>query len=176
MSGPYREPRAGEVRDRYRRAFGGPDLPVPVESIATDLLGLLVEEAAIEYSGLLLPAHRRIVVRADEPTSRRRFTIAHELGHWVCQVADGHPAPVYCRPLDLSEAADRALEREANVFAAELLMPEEAVRSHFAGAVSECAARFAVSAEAMHWRLYNLGLVGEPPVSSAGPTALPPAG
>lgn len=144
---------------------------MPVESIASDLLGLYVEEEGIDYSGLLLPAERRILVRADEPAGRRRFTVAHELGHWVCQVVEGQAAPVYCRAVDLSEATDRALEREANVFAAELLMPEPLVRQRFAGSVADCAALFAVSGEAMHWRLYNLGLVAEPPVPTAPPAS-----
>lgn len=167
MSRPYTEPRAYELRERYRRTFGGVDLPVPVDSIARDLLGLHVEAGAIDYSGLLLPAERRIVVKADEPPVRQRFTVAHEVGHWVCQVLSGRPTPVYCRPVDVSEAADRALEREANVFAAELLMPEDAVRARFAGSIAESAVVFAVSEEAMHWRLYNLALVDHPPLTGS---------
>jgi Zn-dependent peptidase ImmA (M78 family) len=51
------------------------------------------------------------------------------------------------------------------VFAAELLMPEEAVRAaHEEGlAVAEIARRFGVSPPALQWRLYNLGLVDEVP-------------
>jgi Zn-dependent peptidase ImmA (M78 family) len=52
----------------------------------------------------------------------------------------------------------RALEREANVFAAELLMPEEAVKWHFVESPAASAAAFNVSEEAMGWRAYNLGL------------------
>ena len=40
MPGPVTDPRAGELLARHRELFGGPDLPVPVESIAEDLLGL----------------------------------------------------------------------------------------------------------------------------------------
>lgn len=60
---------------------------------------------------------------------------------------------------------DRALEREANVFAAELVMPEPAVREVFGqqGDVNEVAAIFGVSPLAMHWRLYSFGLVDAPP-------------
>ena len=43
-----------------------------------------------------------------------------------------------------------AQEREANVFAAELLMPEPAVRSVWAGSIPKCATMFGVSEEAMH--------------------------
>jgi len=167
MPAPVRDARADALRERYRRAFACREPPVPVEAIAEDLLGLLVEEREIDCSGCLLPFRRLLVVNAGEPRARRRFTIAHELGHWVCQVMAGRSAPVFCRPLDLSQAADRALEREANVFAAELLMPEPLVRGRFAGSVADCAAAFAVSGEAMHWRLFNLGLLPEPPAAQA---------
>jgi Zn-dependent peptidase ImmA (M78 family) len=65
----------------------------------------------------------------------------------------------------LSEASDRTLEREANIFAAELLMPEPAVREVWEklGDVAACAARFDVSPTAMHWRLFNTGLVEAAP-------------
>jgi len=140
-------------------------LPVPVEAIAEDLLGLLVEDDEIDCSGMLLPAERRVVLKADEPAARRRFTLAHEVGHWVCQVREGHDAPVYCRAADIAPGADRTLEREANVFAAELLMPEPVVREEFVRSASlgELTARFGVSAEALNWRLYNLGLVVDRP-------------
>ncbi len=163
MPGPVTDPRAHDLRDRFHGAYTAPDLPVPVDSIAEDLLGLYVEESDdLECSGLLVPAERRVVLRAGEPAARRRFTLAHELGHWVCQVKEGHHAPVYCRAVDMAPAADRSLEREANVFAAELLMPELAVREAWAGDADECANRFGVSGEAMRWRLYSFGLAEAP--------------
>jgi Zn-dependent peptidase ImmA (M78 family) len=57
----------------------------------------------------------------------------------------------------------KALEREANVFAAELLMPEGLVRASFDGTAVGTASQFGVSDEAMGWRLYNIGLSEEPP-------------
>ena len=90
MSSSYDEPRAHQLREAYHAAFGGDELPVPVESIAEDLLGLAVEvRDDLPVSGMLLPSERRIVVRSDEPEPRRRFTIAHELGHWICQCLEG---------------------------------------------------------------------------------------
>lgn len=49
---------------------------------------------------------------------------------------------------------------EANAFAAELLMPEPAVRAEWprAASAAELARWFGVSEEAMSWRLYNFGL------------------
>lgn len=142
------------MRQQFRERFGAPEFPVPVESIAEDLLGLAVERVGMECSGMLLPDERRILVNANEPDTRQRFTIAHELGHWICQCLEGTTEPVYCRAEQVDESA-KALEREANVFAAELLMPEDAVRSTHEN-------RFGVSDLAYRWRLFSFGL-GEAP-------------
>ena len=101
-------------------------------------------------------------VSADEPEPRRRFTIAHELGHWICQCLEGTAKPVYCRAEEIGvDPEAKALEREANIFAANLLMPEAAVRA--AGGEN----RFGVSDEALAWRLYNLRLSDSSPASGA---------
>ena len=173
----YEDPRAQAVRERYLGTFGGEGLPVPVEAIAEDLFGLRIEERwDIDCSGMLLPAERRIVLNAAEkaigrdtpPLRRFRFTIAHEIGHWVCQVREGRGEPIHCR-IDAASAPEPPSpdprEREANVFAAELLMPEPMVRRAMAegAAGSELEALFGVSEPAMAWRLYNLGIASSPP-------------
>jgi hypothetical protein len=169
MPGPVTDARAGALRDRYIARFGGSEVPVPVERIAEDLLGLSVAESKeLRVSGLLLPAEREIWLNAGEAREspgRRRFTIAHELGHWVCQCLEGRVAPIYCRSTDVGVGEGRQLEREANVFAAELLMPEPLVRQHFArdSSLDELASSFGVSSEAMAWRLYNFGLIQNRP-------------
>lgn len=169
---PYQEPRAHALRERYLAVFGGAAIPVPVESIAEDFLGLRIEQAYMDCSGMLLPAQRLIRINAAEvprnesPLRRFRFTIAHELGHWICHALEGaSPLTTYCRAVDLTEAADRSLEREANIFAAELLMPEAAVRETWDahGDADLVATRFDVSPSAMRWRLYSFGLLQEPP-------------
>jgi Zn-dependent peptidase ImmA (M78 family) len=168
VAGAVTDPRAGVVRQRYQALFADPELPVPVHEIAEDLLGLrVVDDGELgAVSGALYPAAREIVLNAAEGESRRRFTLAHELGHWICHCAAGRDQPVFCRERDLSQASDRALEREANVFAAELLMPERELRAAFARAadVRELAEVFAVSPLAMQWRLYSFGLIDAPSV------------
>src|SRR6266576_1164787 len=170
MASSVRDERADALRARYHAAFADADLPVPVEAIAEDLLGLQVGKSEdLAVSGMLLPPERQIWLNAAEGAPRRRFTLAHELGHWVCQHLEGKSAPVYCRAADVQPeptAADRALEREANVFAAELLMPETAVREEWTrtATVGELAQAFGVSGVAMQWRLYSFGLVAEGPV------------
>jgi hypothetical protein len=162
VPGPYDEPRAHQLREAYHAAFGGDQLPVPVESIAEDLLGLAIEvRDDLTVSGMLLPAERRILVRSDEPLERRRFTIAHELGHWICQCLEGEMRPVYCRAAEIGvDPEAKALEREANIFAANLLMPEPSLHGI---ELDTAPALFGVSDEAMAWRLFNLGLSDQKP-------------
>ena len=181
----YDEPRAHALRERYLRTFGGEEIPVSVESIAEDLLGLRIEQSNDlgALSGMLIPEERLIVLNASEamhdgaPIRRHCYTIAHEVGHWVCHVLGAPvgtaPKPTYCRTVDLSQDADRRFEREANIFAAELLMPESAVRAAWSGHddVGTCAAHFGVSATAMHWRLYAFELVDRPPTFQPSETS-----
>jgi hypothetical protein len=110
-------------------------------------------EAALEPLG----DRYAIVLHGDGGERRRRFTIAHEIGHFML-----HP-PRACRERGgLVGEAGRGEEREADAFAAELLMPEQLVRQAVAeqGAdVSRLADRFQVSRAAMHTRLRRLELV-----------------
>jgi Zn-dependent peptidase ImmA (M78 family) len=160
----YQDQRAHDLRARYHAIFEAPELPVPVESIAEDLLGLHVEEANLgRISGLLYPSEMRILLNATDASPRRRFTLAHELGHWICQCVGREAQPVYCRTTDVTlDPATKTREREANIFAAELLMPEPAVRSAYVGSSAGLGVRFGVSDEAMAWRLYSFDLGGAP--------------
>jgi hypothetical protein len=116
MPGSVTDPRAAALLRRYLDTFGGEELPVPVESIAEDLLGLRVCDAELDCSGMLVPAERRIWINALEATQnagRRRFTIAHELGHWICQVLDGRWRPIFCRDVESLATRYPPEEREA---------------------------------------------------------------
>jgi len=68
-----------------------------------------------------------IIVRDSiRESGRKNFTVAHEIGHFP-----GHDkADLICTSTELGNWSDSAkeLEREANEFAAELLMPEVVVR------------------------------------------------
>jgi hypothetical protein len=170
VPGPVTDPRADALRRRYHDLFGGEELPVPVESIAEDLLGLSInEDEELPVSGMLLPAERQIWVNAreaQESPGRRRFTVAHEVGHWVCQCLEGRTAPVYCRAEEIGvDPEAKAVEREANVFAAELLMPEPAIRQIWDQTwdIERCARLAGASTNAMHWRLFSFDLVAEGP-------------
>lgn len=100
------------------------------------------------------PAAAVIWVNAADAPVRQRFTIAHEIGHLML-----HKTGTLFR--DGPGVEIDGQEREANQFAAELLMPEHMVltRSAAAGRHAPTLARaFNVSTEAMTWRLKALGL------------------
>ena len=60
--------------------------PIPIEDIATHFFrfeivsGLHSDEG---ISGKIESVQRLIVVNSKEPIVRQRFSIAHEIGHWV---------------------------------------------------------------------------------------------
>jgi hypothetical protein len=133
--------------------WDGSTLPVPIEEIADTHVGLLVRDAedlgtapgapALAagqlLSGLLLPTMGEIWVNAEEGRqwpARRRFTIAHELGHWRLH-RDADERAVFCRKGSIEPEDTRAraplplAEDEANVFAAAVLMPAPLVRQQY---------------------------------------------
>jgi hypothetical protein len=149
--------------------WDGSSLPVPVEVIADTHFGLLVRDlddlalapgapalrGGEQLSGLLLVEQREIWVNAGEAQEwpgRRRFTIGHELGHWVLH-RPRHS--VFCRSGTLTgdEQADgRDIEEEASLFAAALMFPPGLVRDQHAAVGGDLEAlreRFGASRMAM---------------------------
>lgn len=118
----------------------------------------------------------KIVINSVKPEKRQYFTIAHEVGHYWLHREELTDVPesgfidlellqntsVLLRPDEMpTESSALQKEREANTFAAEILMPEKAVRAFYAlnGDIEETADAFKVSAAAMAVRLEKLGLV-----------------
>jgi hypothetical protein len=124
-------------------------------------------------SGLLLVGQnvKEIWVSAAEAErsqGRERFTIAHELGHFLLHSGESISSSNFfvCRTKDIHSASSnqkkRGKESEANRFAAELLMPEQLVEqlaSQWKASIPKMANLFDVSAEAMGIRLTQLGLL-----------------
>lgn len=99
-----------------------------------------------------------IYLNTEQPLYRRRFTVAHELGHHIM----GHGT----RPRDKSKSYDKEnfdpTEVEANRFAAALLMPKPYVRDCIfeKGMLLESMSEyFGVSTGAMAIRIRQLGYV-----------------
>lgn len=138
---------------------------VDLERVAKELNIVIIPYSfPEEISGVFFKKDGKQVlgVNQDEHENRRRFTIAHEIGHYLL-----HPASLlhYDRPEVVHFRSKNVLgpeEREANFFAAELLMPEELLRKCIDNgitSVSELASQFKVSKEAMSYRLANLNLL-----------------
>lgn len=134
------------------------DPPVPQFVIAS-LPGLVVDyRSDWPTSGMAVQSgsHWRIVIRANEPRSRQRFSLAHEFKH----VLDDAVIDCGFARIAVTDWPRRA-ERLCNFFAACLLMPRPWVKHDWYGGmsnVSQLARRYGVSVEAMSTRLSELGL------------------
>ncbi|RII91603.1 ImmA/IrrE family metallo-endopeptidase [Clavibacter californiensis] len=144
----------------------GDDLDIPIDPfvIATSM-GIKVYDAILGpgRSGYLdLDPSGQPVMFLNESHSltRKRFTCAHEIGHYVDATNRGAKAGTFDRDERASTGTDPD-EVYANRFAAALLMPKPAlVKQRALGmSASELSNRFRVSREAMEWRLTNLGLI-----------------
>ena len=83
--------------------------------------------------------------------ARTRWTVAHEFGHLALQ----HPKNVFRKNADEPiRKSDRGLEREANIFAAEFLMPTHLAQKFTT--VNDLSTRFQVTLEAASRRLREL--------------------
>lgn len=76
-----------------------------------------------EVSGFYDPRENAIYVNNDEFPLRRTFTIAHELGHALIHRSWAATAAYTVLWRDQSRNADDSNEKEANAFAAHLLVP-----------------------------------------------------
>lgn len=153
------------------------DAPVPVENIA-EALAIVVQREPTDddLSGFLYKARRGnkavIGVNANHHPNRQNFTIAHELGHFLLHdVDDVHVDRgfnVRLRSETSSQGTD-VEEKEANLFAAELLMPARLLEDDLdeisafdlddEEATRKLARRYGVSTQAMMFRLANLGYI-----------------
>lgn len=148
--------------DELLQSLGMSSLPIDVIKIANILdVPVFVGEDMQEDGVLYMDIQQqlaRIYVKKGAPSNRSRFTIAHELGHLMMHDFDG----VIHR--DTANQEQNIKEREANSFAARLLIPTEQllIYKHLAGGafaeenVPELAHIFRVSQDAMYYRIKNM--------------------
>lgn len=136
--------------------------PVPVEKIIREM-GLTFERKHLDdgISGFIERNNGsyRIVVNASHAPTRQRFTAAHELGHYLFH-KDLLGEGVGDNRAYRSEGTERpnpnirlGHERQANSFAANLLMPRHRLLDVDNETTAALAARFGVSQAAMKIRL-----------------------
>jgi Zn-dependent peptidase ImmA (M78 family) len=153
------------------RKHGLTSIPIdPV--ILAQRLGITVNNAKFSDQSIVGMIAKRgdkltLLVNQSDPPYRKRFTIAHELGHhFLHLLEDGEfvdsEADLFRQPPEDQTAItpERRKEIQANMFAAALLMPQEEVAARWkeCRSVEEMARIFNVSESAMGIRVGQLGL------------------
>ena len=171
--------RAIEVKaEELLRASGSLECPVPVDRVARHL-GLRVEPAELgeDVSGILVVEgdNGSIGYNLFQSPVRQRFTIAHEIGHFVLHHAyqklfiDKQYTAVYKRH-QAESGQDQRFEVEANRFGACLLIPRQLLLQELQkldfdlgdeAALKRLADNFAVSSQAMSIRLAQLRILSD---------------
>lgn len=152
--------------EELRIRAGQYELPFDVLKIANTAgadvyLTSFTEQDGIDVAGSIIIQEGKpiIYVEKSHPQVRRRFTVAHEVGHLVL----GHLSDGSGELIDDAERLRSGVwnieERNANAYAAELLMPLDLLRQALrAGirSVKDLSILFGVSEEAMRIRLVTL--------------------
>jgi Zn-dependent peptidase ImmA (M78 family) len=159
--------------------------PVDVESIAAMLNIRIEPDYSLELKnivGEILFENERAIIRINpyqnSYSPRKRFTIAHEIGHFCLHRTmskDGFIDSM--SSMSRTESYWDSKESEANNFAAQLLMPKDLIirdgqqvidsyKAAFNTAsitiyafIERMADKFDVSSKAMEYRLKNLGII-----------------
>jgi len=156
---------------------GVTEAPVPISKIAKAKgARIFIDSLEGDLSGFLYRDKEQAVIGVNtrHHPVRQNFTIGHELGHYLLhdqeQLHVDHEFRVRLRNDVSSQGTDEA-EREANFFAASLLMPKEFLETDLAKEVyvdllddellHGLARKYGVSAQALVNRLKNLGYIQE---------------
>lgn len=155
--------------------------PVDVHGVAAKL-GIDTAETGLDdrHSAFLVVKNNRarIFVNANHHPNRQRFSVAHEIGHFLLHhVPSAKENNLYLdEKLDLyhrksiptNTMVDFTLERQANRFAADLLMPKGLIEQHIDDegldileekVMRKIALAFKVSEQSLLIRLLELGYV-----------------
>ncbi len=151
---------ANLVRTRFDLAF-----PVPIESLVRRVAEYSEELLPTPSDALMLPSgpgreRPLIIMDRNCPQARKRFTLAHELGHILIPWHEG----AYACSVESFDGSNhfREMEFEANLFASELLMPAEVIQAQDGWAenpartTASLAAQAGVSMVAAAYRLIRM--------------------
>lgn len=157
-------PDPGAISERLLSKIGTEVIPIDVYAVTKFWDNLSILEESIDGPGYLLPLGKlgaEIIVRQADPIERRRFTIAHEVGHWVLGIACEQKTGEFHQPTGVRSDV---VEKWCDAFAASFLIPRKMLIEYFSG-VDDCALarhllnapkRFKVSEEAMFLRTYEV--------------------
>lgn len=137
--------------------------PLDIEALAYKLgIQIVREDGDEDFSGCIEKRADKcyyICVNKYHNIRRQRFTIAHELGHFILHRNKleeiGRETILMREPTALSQ-----IEREANDFASELLIPKDEIVAQIQSGlnkIEDLADYFQVSIPALKYRAINLG-------------------
>lgn len=137
---------------------------IPIVMIANNIGYKVLEfdptESIENVSGSVVNASKTIYINGDEHPYRRRYTIAHEIGHAVLHSDRAHVIDYRQNMINFSGGSQ--IEDEAHQFAMELLMPAVKFKTLWRALDSktdEIAARFGVPIDVAEYRAGSLGLL-----------------
>ncbi len=158
MNGKHKRVTRNQIRAKVTRLLDECGLSSPPVKISHIIkhLDIFVDKGLTDFLesnkiSAFIDLEDKIIEYNDRhPTVRKRFSIAHEVGHLVL----GHSVKS-----DIFSYSSRdPVEVEANIFAAELLMPFKWLKEDLKGygvKIDELAYKYWVSKEAMGWRISN---------------------
>jgi len=163
----YIEEKAERLLKEVELFKAGFDIKTLAKRLNVKVVGKEMDE---NVSGLFVMSDKLPIISYNQSESdkRIRFTIAHELGHYILHSKEqpifiDRPAKVMYRNVN-STTGELHKEREANAFAASLLMPRLLIKDEIKNApdssedaIEHLAKKFKVSEQAMTFRLANLG-------------------
>jgi len=156
--------KTNDIAKQILKKYWDKNLPVNLTKLAADLKASVIPDPKLDVGGIsgqfaLEKDGAVIRFNPHEPPVRQRFTIAHELGHYVLGHGDKFRDPLR----NFSTSNYDPNEVAANRFAGAILMPEIAVEywviSQGITDLRTLAEKFDVSEVAMQYRLKNLGLI-----------------
>lgn len=133
--------------------------PVNPVKIAKEVVGMKVDFVTFapesnNISGFYDPQENAIIVNREEYPLRQTFTVAHELGHKILHEEWAKTSDYKVLLRDSERASDDFREKEANAFAANLLMPRCMMDRYWESlSLSQLSQLFAVSVPAVKARL-----------------------
>jgi Zn-dependent peptidase ImmA (M78 family) len=146
--------------------------PVNVVLLARQM-GIIIEEQGLDddVSGFLVRKDSSDIIGVNKfhPEVRKRFTISHEIGHYKLHVETPLFVDYYkgSKLNRKSTGGNYIMEKQANRFAACLLMPEKLIHEElvkldddleYESKLNSLSIKFVVSKAAMDYRLKALGL------------------
>lgn len=150
---------------KFAESQGLDPVPLNVAAVA-EMVGIRIEYVSLEndLSGILYKDEENdswvMQVNEDHHPNRRRYTVAHELGHFCLH---RHLRRRFEDKIFFRGGEANKPEWQANDFASAILMPEDKFREMVRSGVSKVemlAKEFKVSTLALRIRAKNLGISG----------------